>query len=268
MFSQLYPLAYIATLASLTLWFYLRENERWSETIRKIFYACLLALGTSWLLSKGALSYKFIVLGRELLILAVVPVVLGLFRKAKWVFLAMALVTFAMLRVFYFDKLKQTFPQQAKSEISALPAENKVPLDPAGELLIEIKDGRQIAEIQQVLSKFELTATPAFVLKDKNFTDLDYYFLINVPPKFEGDLSEVKRALEATGLVEWLEENEQMALSPMETQPKVQPDLKKKFGLNDPGVPCLWGFQEMKVDELYALLKDKKPAKKATIAIL
>ena len=112
-----------------------------------------------------------------------------------------------------------------------------------------------------------MPATPAFYPKDKDATDLDDSLLINVPPKYEHHLPKVKKALKNTGVVEWLEDNEEISVAPIEVQ-RTLPRINKKYGLNDPGVVNLWGFEEMKMDELYQLLKNKKPVKKALIAIL
>ncbi len=276
MFAQLYPVTFIISLASLTGWFYFRDNEVRSDFFRKIFFGSFAAFGLSWLMADGSFSYKIPALGRELLILALVPVLLSLLRKMKWgYFLALAGML-VVLKFFYFEKLAATFPQP-KSDLTEAPSgENTNPaeagdyeLDPNGELLIEIKDLHQIAEIQDVLNEFGLEATPAFTMKDTESTDLDDYFLINVPSKYEQNLAEVKNALNATGLVEWLEENERIAISPIEATPmRPLPGINKKYGINDPGLENLWGFEAMKVADLYEVLKNKKPVKKALIAIL
>ena len=276
MFALLYPLTFIISLASLTGWFYFRDHKVRSDFFSKIFFGSFAAFGLSWLLSEGEFSYKFPALGRELLILALVPVLLSLLRKVKWAYFVALAMTLLALRFFYFDKLAATFPQKKTVSTETPKIENTSPaevsesdLDPNGELLVEIKDLHQIAEIQDVLNEFGLEATPAFTMHDTEATDLDDYFLINVPPQFEHDLTKVKNALNATGLVEWLEENERIAISPIEITPmRPLPGINKKYGINDPGLENLWGFEAMKVDDLYEVLKNKKPVKKALIAIL
>ena len=72
----------------------------------------------------------------------------------------------------------------------------------------------------------------------------------------------------ASGFVDYLEQNEIIQLSPIET---MRPSKRKRtFGVNDPGVQELWGFDELKMDDLYKLLKTKKvkPQRKANIFIL
>lgn len=69
-------------------------------------------------------------------------------------------------------------------------------------------------------------------------------------------------------MVEWTEENEVIHVAPLPA--KGAPDVKKRYGVNDPGVEQLWGFDAMGVDKLYSFLNNNKPqaTKKARIAIL
>ncbi len=266
MFSSLYPFAFILSLATLSGWFFFRDDERRSDLFRKFFLLSLTSFGVSWVMADGQWGYKFPILMREMLVLGAVPVLLSVFRKNKWAYLVALLGVLTGLRFLYFEKLKSTFPQQIETpKITTQPT--SFGLDPNGELLIEIKEGAQLADIQAVLDKFSLVALPAFKPNDAAATDLDDYFVVDVPSV--QDLSKVKEELANLAAIEWLEDNEQVSLSPMEVEPmRPTPGINKKYGINDPGLPNLWGFEAMKVDELYTVLKDKKPKKRALIAIL
>ncbi|MBK9013255.1 MAG: S8 family serine peptidase [Saprospiraceae bacterium] len=267
MFSSLYPFTFVLSLAALSGWFFYRDHERRSDFLRKIFLGSFAAFGTCWLLSEGQWSYKFPALLRELVVLGAVPVVLSIFRKTKWGYVVALLGVLTALRFFYFEKLKNTFPQAdfPKENTQTTPAPTG--LDPQGELLLELKEGVQLADIQAVLNEYGLSATAAFTPKDLAATQLDNYFLVDVPAS--QDFPKVKKALASLAQVEWLEENEQVSISPIEVQPMQPiPGTNKKYGINDPGLSNLWGFEAMKVDELYNVLKDKKPKKRALIAIL
>lgn len=267
MFSNLYPFTFVLSLAALSGWFFFRDNEHRSDFLRKIFFGSFAAFSACWLFSEGQWAYKFPALLRELVVLGVVPIALSIFRKNKWVFIAALFVALFGLRAFYFEKLKNTFPQADFPKESTTAISAPIGLDPNGELLIEIKEGSQLADIQAVLKKYHLVATPAFAPKDAAATDLDDYFVVDVPAV--QDFPKVKIELANLAAVEWLEENEQVSISPMEVQPMQPiPGANKKFGINDPGLNNLWGFEAMKVDELYNILKDKKPKKRALIAIL
>lgn len=267
MFSSLYPFTLVLSLAALSGWFFFRDNEQRSDFLRKIFFSSFALFGASWLLSEGQWAYKFPVLLRELLVLGAVPVLLSIFRKNKWAYIAALAVALFGLRAFYFEKLKNTFPQAVIAEQKPNLTYTQAYLDPNGELLIEIREGSQLADIQLVLDKYGLVALPAFKPNDAAATDLDDYFVVDVPAV--QDFPKVKKELAELAAVEWLEENEQVSVSPLEVQPMQPiPGANKKFGINDPGLHNLWGFEAMKVDELYTVLKDKKPVKRALIAIL
>ncbi len=264
MTAGLYPISFLVCLGALSGWFFYRDDEKRSDLLRKIFFGAIAVYGASWAFGQGTVGYKFLVLGREMLVLLTVPLFLSVFRKNKWVFVTLLISVLVGMDYFYFEKLKLTFPQEKTIDLA-----DEVALDSNGEMLIELLEGHSISEIQPILTQYDLQATPAFQPMDKNSTDLDDYFLINVPPRFENDLSEVKNALSKNGVVEWVEMNEQYALSPLEFVPqKKLPKLNKKYGLNDPGLPNLWGFEAMGMESLYAVLKNAAPEKQALIAIL
>lgn len=267
MFSSLYPFTFVLSLAALSGWFFYRDHGRRSELLRNIFFGSFASFGVCWLMSEGQWAYKFPILLRELLVLGAVPVVLSVFRKTKWAYFMALLGVLTVLRIFYFENLKNSFPQTDFPKETTETRTGPSGLDPQGELLLELKEGAQLVDIQSVLEKYGLTATPAFSPKEVDFTLLDNYYLVDVPAT--DDFPKVKKALESLAQTEWLEENEQVSISPIEVtpmQPVPRPD--KKYGINDPGLTNLWGFEAMKVDELYTVLKDKKPKKRALIAIL
>ncbi|MEZ4932677.1 MAG: S8 family serine peptidase [Saprospiraceae bacterium] len=262
MFDNIYPISYLISLGALTFWFYFHEDELKSNLLRKLFYVGFLLFGVSLLLCEGEWNYKFLMFGREMLIMVVVPVFLSFFRKNKIAFIALLFATVGGLDHFYFDALKTTYPQ-------AQTVNSEVKVDEQGELLIEILEGHFINEIQSLLDKYGLKATPAFSPEDKNATDLDDYYLVDVPTAQERNLSAIKEVLQKNGIIEWVEMNEQYELSPIESEPqKILPEINKKYGLNDPDLENLWGFEKMNVSDLYDVLKNVSPKKQALIAIL
>ena len=263
MFISLYPISFLVSLGALTFWFYFKDNELKSNLLRKLFFASLAVFGASFLFNQGEWDYKFLMLGREMVVLMAVPLFLSFFRKNKIAFLALMFAILGTMDYFYFEKLKTTYPQHISS------SESTLALDKNGELLIEVLDDHKIAEIKSLLDKYGLTAKTAFNPMDKAATDLDDYYVIDIPAKEEANFSKIKKALAANKYVEWVEANEQYSLSPLETIPQKQlTGLNKKYGLNDPGINNLWGFEEMNVNELYEVLKNSKPKKRALIAIL
>ena len=268
MIANMYPIAFVVSLATLTGWFYTKDDPTRSKFLKTLFIAAFAAFLGSWFAAEGAFSYKIGALVRELLVLSLLPAFLSIFRKNKLVFLALLFATLGGLKYFYFEKLTNTFPQNIET-VHHTADKSSVVLDPDGELLVEILEGHSIDELKVVLQDLELIATRAFSPLDMEATDLDDYYLIDIPAAKAGELSSIKTALNQTGIVEWLEENEQIQLSPLETQPQRKlPKLNKKYGLNDPGLENLWGFEAMNVADLYDALKKVKPNKSALIAIL
>ncbi|MEM0993861.1 MAG: S8 family serine peptidase, partial [Bacteroidota bacterium] len=88
---------------------------------------------------------------------------------------------------------------------------------------------------------------------------------VDIPDAAEHELQAIKQALAKLGVVE---ENEQVQVAPIVT--RKLPNINQKFGINDPGLQHLWGFEAMQVNKLYDYLKKSKiqPKKKAKIAIL
>ena len=226
----------------------------------RIFLAGFLVYLFSILFAEGALSYKLSILFRDLLALGLVSQFFNFFRKKKWVFAILMAVLYGSIFIHFWEVWQQTFPQ--KREVS------NIPLDNNWELLVEIKNANQVADLQGIVKKFGLNYERAFNLKNGDLTDLDDYFVMNVPKKWEGEIAEVKEALNNSGLVDWVEENEEIKMDPLVA--KLPPKRNKKFGINDPGLEYLWGFEAMQVEQLYGLINKKKvkPQRKALIAIL
>ena len=264
MLTSIYPISFLISLGALTTWFYFREDETRSDLMRKVFFTAISVYVFSFIMANAEWDYKFLMLGREMLILMTVPLFLSFFRKNKWVYLALLFAVLGGMDFYYFDKLKTTFPQTAKLE-----GTSDVKLDKNGEFLMELLDGHSISDVRPLLEEYNLTAQPAFSPKDATATDLDDYYVINVPTAHESHLPTVKKALEKNEMVEWVEYNEEYTLSPLESVPqKSLPRLNKKYGLNDPGLENLWGFEALDVATLYDELKERKPVRKALIAIL
>ncbi len=262
MLDSIYPIAYLISLGALTCWFYFQEDDFKSNLLRKLFFASFLLFGVCLLLSTADTAYKFRLFGREMLLLVVVPLFLSFFRKNKLAFIAVLFATVGGLDYFYFDALKASLPQ-SKSPASS------VEVDENGELLLEMLENHTVRDIQPLLDKHELTLTPAFKPKDIDVTDLDDYYLVDIPSDRKEQMEEIRQALQKNKAVEWVEWNEQYRLSPLELTPqKTLPKINKKYGLNDPGLENLWGFEEMKISDLYVVLKNTQPKKQALIAIL
>ncbi len=259
--AALYPFAYVGILASVLLWYYRDEKKSPAGFAKISFWTCVLIYAVSFISGDGGFFYKYVlILARDFIVFLVVLLVgHNLVDKPRRFFIA--LVCIAVMILFFFGKLQRTFDQ------------NLFPLDPKGELLVDLKDAGQPDKVKTKLAEYGITLTKAFPgLLNDSYSELDDYYVIDIPENHDDKVENVIEKLFDTGLVDWVERNEVVKLSPLE---KVDPgsktkDANKKFGLNDPALDKQWAFEKMNMAEYYQMLKKKgiKPKKRAVIAIL
>ncbi|PWJ37986.1 S8 family peptidase [Sediminitomix flava] len=134
------------------------------------------------------------------------------------------------------------------------------------ELLINIKNTDQLAELQSLLKPFDASFAEAFPhLQSKGITDLDECYTIDL--KDASQQTKLIEALRSSGLVDWVEENETIKLKPNKSE-KVSSAKKNWKHLNDPLLTNVWEFNYLEINELSASLRKLKPKKKASIYIL
>lgn len=277
MITVLYPISFLITLASLVAWFYFQSNKPWYIRLSRVFAASFVFYLLSVAFSDADATYKMGTLFRDLTIIGGIGFVFQVLRKQKSAFVLGAILLVGGMNWFYQSKLTMTFPQHnmdinsfyeevEKHEVAE--KSKDIELNAEGELLVEVNENKSIRDLIDVLSNYNLRYQRAFYPEQGEITDLDDYYLINIPPAQESKLEEIKDALRESGVVDWLEYNETIDVAPIEAN-KI-PDTKKRFGVNDPGVEQLWGFEAMQMDALYNYLKENKvkAQKTALIAIL
>lgn len=257
MLAYIYPFSFVFSLLSLIGWFYFTElkpkmSRKMSYGFIGFFFLYLFALS----FADATFKFKLLILFRDLVILGVVSQVFHLLKRNVILFIAGLVAVFAGIKFFYFKKLTQTFPQYS------------INYDHGGELLVEVKDGGQIIDLHTIIDKYgiayeELVSS----LESPELTDLDDYYVLNIPDNQERNIEKIIEELNESGLIDWVEYNEEIILDDMEGEARKD---KKTYGINDPGVENLWGFDAMNVDKLYNLFTSSKlkPQKKALIAIL
>jgi thermitase len=280
MLSILYPISFLISLVGLILWFYNEKNPTLRKSMSTMFLGGFVAYTFSLAFADGELGFKLWVLFRDLMVLGTVSTLFSFFKNSKALFFGMFALLIATFPFTFLKKMNNTFPQKmensvvgdAKPTIKTLeskPIRVAVSnLDENGELLVDLGDGKSMEDLEKIVTKYGLTAERAFAPKDESSTDLDDYRVVNIPAEFVKDIDEIENELMASGSVDYLEQNEAIQLSPIET---MRPSKRKRtFGINDPGVQELWGFDELKMDDLYKLLEAKKvkPERKANIFIL
>jgi thermitase len=258
MLDYIYPISYLLSATGLIMWFYTQGNRLWSMRMSKLFLGGFLIYLFSLAFSDGATPYKLLVLARDMGIMAVITVGLSRFRRNKAVFFPLLIAALAAFQWLYYPVMQQAFPYAGR------PAE----LDEKGELLIEIREEHKVDEIQSLVESYGLSLRAAFFPEQADDTDLDDYYVVDIPDGKLDELLTIKEQLLEMEAVESLEENEEIQVDPLEAETKRDPNRDLK--INDPGLTELWGFDAMEVGALYQYLRENlvKPREKALIAIL
>jgi thermitase len=260
----LYPTSYFISLLGLIMWFYFKDDKKMSKLMSTTFLGGFFVYLFALAFSSGALSTKVFVLARDLVVLGLVSQFFNFFKENKLIFFIMLVVLFGSYQFKYKSYLMQSFVED-----SEVVDESEVAVDKEWELLVEIKNGHDITELESIINKFGLNYEPAFVMANSDITDLDNYYAVNIPSEREHILPEIESELDKSELTVWVEQNEIVNIDPIPAT-KLPPPTNIKYGINDPLLDQLWGFEVMEMDKLYQLLKDEKitPQRKASIMIL
>lgn len=252
-----YLLGFVGMVLSLTVWLYRNAAQRPVRGLPAAFVLSLAAYVLGLLFLQQGFGAKLGLVARDLLVVAgagLAVMALSAQRQAR----LPGLVTLALLVILYF--YTKAWPSAFHS--------NGPELDANAELLIQLKEGGSLEALQRLRQRYGLDIEPAFQPGSPDITQLDDYYTVNVPPRYVHRLGAIERALYRSGAVVWAEPNEMVTVKPLPA-PAPAPG-QRQYGLNDPGLSQLWGFEAMQVAELYQMLRDGKvkPQKKALIAIL
>jgi thermitase len=262
MFFPIYAIGFIAATLLLVGWFYLQARRKRSPLVPLFLLIAFGAYIWGVANSAGGLDLKLGVVFRDLIVIGVTGLIFQFLAKKNMGFIVGLVVLAAGLFGYYKFQMISSFINTESDTSSIL-------IDQNGELLVELTEGaKSLPGLEKVADQYDLQFTLAFSPKDAAITELDDYYVVDIPNDQFQKIEEITAALEGSGVVDWVEVNEQITVNPMPA--KKMPGINKKFGINDPGLEQLWGFEAMEVDQLYPLLNSKavKPKKKALIAIL
>ncbi len=266
MLQFIYPISFLASLTGGILWFYFQHDRRRSRQMSLLFLVGFFVYLFSLAFADADFSYKLLTLIRDLVILGLVSQFFGVFKQNKTLFFGLLALLYAGVLGWGYEKLEQTFPQEKAIEVERI---SELAAD--GELLVQM-DRTAGAEAESAWKAFQekyaLQSRMAFDPAHPATTELDDYLLVDVPESALVDLETIVAELKKLPGVDWVEENEVIQIAPIEA--KLPTKTERKFGINDPGVEQLWGFEKMNVDQLYQFLRKGSvvPKKKALIAIL
>lgn len=254
MLTLLYPLSFLAAVVSLSLWFYFQQQKIVSRLLRAVFFVVLAVYLLSLGLHSGTWAAKWSLLLRDLTIMAVVPALLSIIRNRSWLFFAI-LGAGVLSMLLGWNRFSQKLATAA----------------PEGEweLLLELKEGQDLGELKKLTKKYDLQYERAFFPGAPSNTDLDDYYLVEIPQSREDALNAISEAFSKNSAVDWVEKNDIVQVAPPEDL-TARKGPRTDYGINDPGIQFLWGFDQMKVAGLYQFFRETgvRPLKKPLIAIL
>jgi len=259
MLNLLYPISYLLALTGLILWFYFKENRSMSRKMSTLFLISFLVYLVSLAFTEASLSYKLLILFRDMVILAVVSQVFNYLKNSTILVLIAAGVIYGLVQFVGFNMLYSTFPEAAKSMTA--------PNDEF-ELLVETENGKIPKAYDRLIKKYGLRVEPAFQLVDPTISRLDEFLAVGIPDESENKITEIIRELKRLSGTEFVEYNEVIQLEIKEdvvTTSTVSPKH-----VNDPMTNRQWGWDVIQGDRLHDFLNSSgiKPKKVALIAIV
>ena len=258
---MLYPIGFSIALISLMLW--QNQEGKKSEGIFRLFFSLAIIAYIVGLFSfPSTFEAKAIHIVKDFVILGVASLLVKGSRQN--LFLSIAAFSFSLVGAYLFFT---DFENHRIGKDFTVGGIQEAPVDHA-DILVEVFEGESKGTLISFAKEHGLSIEPAFAPQSTELTDLDDYFVINIPSGLEDRTEKFMNLIKKLKGVEWVEHNEFVKTPILETK-NIQ-KKNKNFGLNDPDVNLQWGFAKMEMDKFYTLIKEKKlkPKKKALIAIL
>lgn len=154
------------------------------------------------------------------------------------------------------------------SSNSVLTSNTETSYDASAELLFDIKNADKVADIESLLKAYSPKIEQAFPqVEDKDATELDDYYVLNVDDRFKSEIPRIITELNASGFVDWVENNDVIKTEPVTAQTLTQ-SSSETYNLSDTYTTKLWSFGYWEITNLVAFLDKNKPSRKAKIFIL
>ncbi len=274
MINNLYP--YLAVGLSLSiLWLFYRIYKDKSTLLPNIsFWGASIFYAIVVFLTDFSFYHKLLLmLPRDLMVFVMVFLLANNLKSTRGFFIAAMGIGFAGY-IMYSNIVPNTFAKLTNNEAQTQVEKNYQPqhdLAKDGELLIDLKDVTQLQLLSEVLAPYKVTFEPAFPdIKHPEWTSLDDYYVLDIPEEYLGQIKEIQKTLQQNNLTDWIEYNEVIHVSPLNILPAKPSPSPIDYGINDPSLQEMWGFEKMKVNEYFDYLRKEniKPIKKSKIAIL
>ena len=257
--SILYPWSYVATFIGLLGWTLFADRKALTSVFRGFFFLGFVVWLAVLLITEVPMAIKLSIAFRDLIVVGLAATILGQSRSNKMVALVLTLGAGLFMQQYYLPILKNTFKSKTVS----------VGLSQNGELLVEINDHNQISSLRAILEPMGATIKLAFKPGDPTSTELDDYYLVDLPSSVsQARISALKKELLESPVVDWIEENEVIEVQPDYAITKTRKN--PKVAVNDPKATDQWALQALNVFEVHQLLQDRavKSKKTAHVVIL
>ncbi len=261
MWAFLYEIGFWLTVTALVAWVFVAAEADWRRRLVWLFLAGIGSWGASWLFGVWGLGFKLWVAARDLFAAALMLLAATFVKRAPKAHHWLGWLIVPLAFVFYHDNLRATFAERPRAENDAT---GRISLDPQGELLVEIAESATADMLKEVVAPYGATVTRAFHPAAPQRTTLDAWYVLDLPD--EQAALAVKRVLEATKGVRWVEENELIQVVPLHARPAPAP--RHALGVDDPEADKQWGLEAIGMARAYALLAQLEPKRTARIAIL
>ncbi len=260
---DLYPLVYLAAIFFSVSSAFASANRKKSKILSFGFNVAIILYLFNMVMNYQYLSQPiWLVLLRDFAVLHIFTFLAGKLARPKTRMLVASIIGITLLSIFYNKVLLPTFSKQ----------KNLAQLDNNAELLVDLQtdNPRLVAQIKRELAQYDLSFTKAFPnIKNLNYSNLDDYYVVNIPDKHQSKIPSIIQQLQQLEAVDWAERNEIVPLYTPLTATLPQP-TRSNYIVNDPDLDKVWGFEQMKVNDLHKFLKSNriKPKKTARIFIL
>jgi len=213
-------------------------------------------------MADGAVTAKLVILARDMFVMAVVSQIFNYSKNNKLSFAILFVFLILAIKFFYFNKLTSSFVQ-----LSQASSQSEISISDDWELLFEVNDIKDLEHFKPTVKKYDLSIQAAFNPTSKEITSLDNYYLLGIPDKSEAHFEAIKEKLQNTLGVTWVEENEVVSIDPLESDAISRAPIN--YGIDDPELDKLWGFEKMNVQKLFPLIeKNKNKIKQKSLLVI
>ena len=266
MFESIYPYAIIAVLFSVIWWFFRTNVGKSTYGPVLSFWGSTIVYALTLFLTDFSFYYKLLtMLPRDFIAVVMVVLLANNLKSTRALYFTVVGVGVAGYFL-YSNFIPQTIEKYWNQTEEVIVPDSIEELAANGELMIDLKNKNQLSIVQSAINVYGATLTKAFPdLVHEEYSELDDYYLLDIPDDQVKNINQIIKVLYATNAIDWVETNEIIRLSPEENISDSSPSKGIDYGINDPQLDKMWGFEKMQVAEYYNHLRKNKvkPKKKA-----